>query len=417
MKLLTKTSIYYLIFSLILFLLGGIFFYIQLREILDDEFTDDLYKEKELVSQYVNDSPKIPLSSNFIGDKISIRAATQPVAEELKDTLIFDPVENEYQQYRQLVFSINSENNLYLVTISKPLFESEDLIDGIIWWFVIISVIMLVMLFFLTRLLSKKMWTPFYGTLNLLQKFDINKNESVRFLQVKIFEFKMLNDEIQKMTDKIQRDYQSLKEFTENASHEIQTPLAIISSKIELLIQSENLLPDHMNILKEIYESSHRLSKLNQSLLLLAKIENRQFPETQNIDLKELILEKLRQFKEMIVYKNITIEKRFADTSELKMNTYLADILFSNIIINAIKHSECNGKLSLELNSQSVIVTNSGIPTEIPPEKLFERFQKGKLSSDSTGLGLSIVKQICMTYDFRIQYFYEEGNHVVSVFF
>jgi len=417
MKLLTKTSIYYLIFSLILFLIGGIFFYIQLREILDEEFTEDLYKKKELVLQYINDSSKIPQSSNLIGDKISVTAGTQQINEELKDTLIFDPVEKEYLQYRQLIFHVKAGNNINIVTISKPLFESEDLIDGIIRWFIIVSVIMLILLFFLTRLLSKKMWTPFYGTLNLLQNFDINKNEAVLFSSVKISEFKMLNDEIQKMTEKIRRDYQSLKEFTENASHEIQTPLAIIRSKIELMIQSENLLPEQLNSLKDIYETTHRLSKLNQSLLLLAKIENRQFPETQNIELTKLIEGKLSQFEEMIVYKSITVEKKFTNTSELKINAYLADILFSNIILNAIKHSEQCGKLSIELNRNSVIVTNSGAPTEIPPEKLFQRFQKGNLSSDSTGLGLSIVKQICMTYNFRIQYFYHEGNHVISIFF
>ncbi|MEO8664886.1 MAG: HAMP domain-containing sensor histidine kinase [Ignavibacteria bacterium] len=417
MKLLTKTSIYYLVFSLILFLIGGIFFYIQLREILDDEFTENLYKEKELVLQYVTDSSKIPDSSNLIGDKITISQGTQPLNEILKDTLIFDPVEIEFLQYRQLIFPVKSGNNFFVVTISKPLFESEDLIDGVIWWFILISAVMLISLFFLTRLLSKKMWKPFYGTLNLLQNFDITKNDPVSFASVKISEFKIMNDEIRKMTYKIQRDYQSLKEFTENASHEIQTPLAIIRSKIELLIQSESLLPVQLGLLKDVYESSHRLSKLNQSLLLLAKIENRQFPETKNIDVKKLIEEKLDQLEEMIDYKNIIVKKIFTDSSVLKMNTYLADILFSNIIINAIKHSECKGKLSIELNTNSVIVTNSGLPSEIPPEKLFDRFKKGNTSSESTGLGLSIVKQICMTYNFQIQYVYHEGNHKVSIFF
>lgn len=417
MKLLTKTSIYYLIFSLILFLVGGIFFYVQLREILDEEFTEDLYKKKELVLQYVNDSSKIPSSSNLIGENITVTPITSAVNEELKDTLIFDTVEKENMKYRQLIFPLKSGNDLFTATIRKPLFETEDLIDGIISWFIIISIIMLVSLFFLTRLLSKKMWTPFFGTLNMLQKFDINKNESVSFSPVKISEFKMMNDEIQKMTEKIQRDYQSLKEFTENASHEIQTPLTIIRSKIELMIQSENLLPDQLNSLKDIYESTHRLSKLNQSLLLLAKIENRQFPETRRIDLKELISGKLIQFEEMISFKNISVETKISTSQELKMNAYLADILFSNLIVNAIKHSKNNAKLMIEINTNSVVVTNSGPPAEIPPEKLFERFQKGNLSADSTGLGLSIVKQICMTYDFQIEYFYKEGNHVVSVFF
>ncbi|MDZ4713359.1 MAG: HAMP domain-containing sensor histidine kinase [bacterium] len=417
MKLLTKTSIYYLIFSLILFLIGGIFFYMQLRTILDEEFTEDLYKKKEHVEKYVNDSAKIPVSSDFIGDKITVVKADQKSTEQLKDTVIFDPVEKEYLQYRQLIFQLQIDNDLYSITVSKPLFESEDLIDGIITWFVITSIIMLVLLFFLTRLLSKKMWTPFYNTLDHLQGFDLSNNKSVDLSPVSTLEFKMMNDEIMKMTDKVQRDYQSLKEFTENASHEIQTPLSIIRSKIEVMIQAENLMPDQLSSLKDIYESTHRLSKLNQSLLLLAKIENRQFPETNIIDLKELLEIKLNQYDEMIGYKNISVERNFNNSPALKMNSYLADILFSNILINAIKHSSSSGKLIVELNNNSVIITNSGTSTEIPSEKLFQRFQKGDLSGDSHGLGLSIVKQICMTYGLKIEYLYKDGNHIVSVNF
>ena len=417
MKLLTKTSIYYLIFSLILFLIGGIFFYMQLRTILDEEFTEDLYKKKEHVEKYVNDSAKIPVSSDFIGDKITVVKADQKSTEQLKDTVIFDPVEKEYLQYRQLIFQLLIDNDLYSITVSKPLFESEDLIDGIITWFVITSIIMLVLLFFLTRLLSKKMWTPFYNTLDHLQGFDLSNNKSVDLSPVSTLEFKMMNDEIMKMTDKVQRDYQSLKEFTVNASHEIQTPLSIIRSKIEVMIQAENLMPDQLSSLKDIYESTHRLSKLNQSLLLLAKIENRQFPETHIIDLKELLEIKLNQYDEMIGYKNISVERNFNNSPALKMNSYLADILFSNILINAIKHSSSSGKLIVELNNNSVIITNSGTSTEIPSEKLFQRFQKGDLSGDSHGLGLSIVKQICMTYGLYIQYLYKDKNHIVSVNF
>jgi len=389
----------------------------QLRTILDEEFTEDLYKKKEHVEKYVNDSAKIPVSSDFIGDKITVVKADQKSTEQLKDTVIFDPVEKEYLQYRQLIFQLLIDNDLYSITVSKPLFESEDLIDGIITWFVITSIIMLVLLFFLTRLLSKKMWTPFYNTLDHLQGFDLSNNKSVDLSPVSTLEFKMMNDEIMKMTDKVQRDYQSLKEFTENASHEIQTPLSIIRSKIEVMIQAENLMPDQLSSLKDIYESTHRLSKLNQSLLLLAKIENRQFPETHIIDLKELLEIKLNQYDEMIGYKNISVERNFNNSPALKMNSYLADILFSNILINAIKHSSSSGKLIVELNNNSVIITNSGTSTEIPSEKLFQRFQKGDLSGDSHGLGLSIVKQICMTYGLKIEYLYKDGNHIVSVNF
>ena len=417
MKLLTRTSIYYLALSLTLFLVGGVIFYVQLRGIIDGDFTENLYEEQQQILQFVKDSAKVPTQSIFFGDQVSFSKKTGVLKQQLKDTLLFNPLEEEYQLYRRLTFPVKIREQEYAVAIHKPLFESDDLVETISYSLGLIAAITLVLLFVLTRVLSEKMWKPFYETLEVLQRFDLNQKDMLKLPDVKIWEFKKMNNEIQKMTEKIHRDYVSLKEFTENASHEIQTPLAIIRSKMELMIQSDSLLEEQMKLALEVAESTNRLSKLNQSLLLLAKIENRQFHETQPLNLNTLIEQKLIQFDEMISFKKITVDKQIDASLEIQMNAHLADILFSNVIGNAIKHNFSGGKIDIRSNKTSLVISNTGNALKMLPEKLFERFKKEGASTDSTGLGLSIVKQICDTCEFTINYLYSEGIHTISLNF
>ncbi|MFI5164741.1 MAG: sensor histidine kinase, partial [Bacteroidia bacterium] len=393
MKLLVKTGIYYLVTTVVLFAAGGVLFYFSLQNIINESVTEHLYVVKAQVISYAEKNGAVPPESPVGTDKIAFVQTDQPEKEEIRDTTIYDTKDKEYMLYRTLIFPVKAGEKYFSAILRKPLLESDDLIESIAWLLGILAGVLLVALFVLNRWLSKKMWNPFYETIAVLKKFDLGKKETVRFSPVNISEFRILNEEIQKMMEKIQLDYRNLKEFTENASHEIQTPLAIIRSKLELMVQAEDLSAEQMKQVQDIYESTNRLSKLNQSLLLLAKIENRQFHETQSIKLHELIAAKLSQFEEMIAFKNIRLTSALSDGEkvELKMNTQLADILISNIIGNAIKHNINGGNILIELKNNSLLVSNSGNPLSIAAEKVFDRFQKGTDSNDSAGLGLAIV--------------------------
>jgi len=417
MKLLTKTSIYYLIFSLLLFTAGGVIFYMQVKGNIDEDITEDLYLKKDKVLQYIKDSSKIPPRMISLDDEIIFTEQSVPVNEQLRDTILVNHLDEEEQRYIQLIFPAKLGDKYYSVTINKAMFESEDLIESVITSFAVTAVLLIISLFVFSRLISRSVMKPFYRSLRAMERFDINNNEPVRLSPAKTSEFKMLNDEISKMTSKILSDYRNLKEFTENASHEIQTPLAIIRSKLELMIQQENLSEEQMDLLQDIYESANRLSRLNQSLLLLSKIENRQFQEEERINLKILIENKLSQYEEIITYRNIIVEKHLSDSSHIKMNSQLADILISNIIGNAIKHNINHGNVNIELSNNSLVVSNSGTVSQIPTEKLFQRFQKANPSSDSAGLGLSIVKQIADNCNLMLQYKYFKNKHIISINF
>ena len=417
MKLLTKTSIYYLVFSLLLFTAGGIIFYIQVKSNIDEDVTEDIYLKKNKILQYIKDSSRVPERLVSIDDQIIFSEQPIPVKEQLIDTVLFNPLDEEEQRYLQLIFPAKFNDKHYSVTINKAMFESENLIESELTSFSITAFLLIITLFIFSRLISKSVFKPFYSTLSAIQGFEVNKNQPVKLLNTDVTEFRSLNEEINKMTGRILNDYRNLKEFTENASHEIQTPLAVIRSKLELMIQQENLSEDQMGLLQDIYESANRLSKLNQSLLLLTKIENWQYQSEENIDLKSLIENKLSQLGEMISFRNITVEKQYSGSPHLKMNSQLADILISNILGNAVKHNINQGRINIELQNNTLTVLNSGLPHNIDPEILFNRFKKADASSESVGLGLSIIKQISDNYKFGVLFSYFDQQYILKIKF
>lgn len=415
MKLLTKTSLFYIAISVMLFSAGGIVFYKLVHNILSEEITEHLLLEKDKVLQYMEEKGEIPPPSPLVYDILIFNRTSSPIKEEIKDTFYNPKFEGESLPYRQIRFGAEVNENNYEVLLAKPLPESTDLIETIIQAFVILAASLLAVLFIFNFLLSRIVWKPFQSTLGKLREFDLRDRLKIQLPPTETEEFRLLNDEIRKMTEKMQRDYVSLKEFSENASHEIQTPLAIIRSKIELLMQSEKFSEDEMKLLQEIYESTNRLSKLNQSLLLLSKIENRQFHETQPLNVEKLIDSKLTHFEEMIRFKNITVEKNYLASPEININPQLAEILVSNIIGNAIKHNLNGGALSIMLTEHSLSVSNTGHSLNTSTEKLFERFSKESFAPDSVGLGLAIVKQICDSYGFKAEYSYSTGMHTLTI--
>jgi signal transduction histidine kinase len=219
------------------------------------------------------------------------------------------------------------------------------------------------------------------------------------------------------MTDKIYTDYIRQKEFTENASHEIQTPLAVIRSKIELLIQSENLKEDEMLHIQNIETAANKLSTLNKALLLLVKIENHQFKEASELSLKKHISTILTQFDWVITDKGIDLKTNFANDLLFKINPELVDVLLANLLQNAIRHNYRNGKIEVKITGRTLRIANTGDELKIKPEELFERFKKDSAKKESLGIGLAIVKSITDVYNIDIKYFYENGHHVFELVF
>ena len=271
MKLLAKTSIFYVFISTIAFSIGGIIFYNIIRADIYDEVDDSMRLEKDRIIQKLMVSDTVPKLYTSFENQIDISIINNPVQPYLTfgDTLIYDSIGKEYHPFRHLESVNKIYTRTYKIAIEKSLIKKSDLVKSIFLLMFFLSVSLYILLISVNFFVSKRVWIPFRETINKLRNYKITRDSGLNLPETKITEFTELNNVLNLMSDKIYNDFITLREFTENASHEIQTPLAIIKSKIELLIQSENLTKEHLKQLQDIYSATGRLSKLNQFLLLI----------------------------------------------------------------------------------------------------------------------------------------------------
>ncbi|MFM9910201.1 MAG: sensor histidine kinase [Chitinophagaceae bacterium] len=418
MKLLTKYHRVNILATISVLLIGGVCYYFILKFVLINQLDKDLKVEEQEVKDYIKVNNGLPDATNNKDQQIIFEPSNITTEKgKIKSINLFDTAENESIPSRQLIFSINSAGKNYTVSITKSQQETEDLVKLIVLLTLSIVVLLLIVLFIINRFVLNKLWLPFNNTLSELKQFNLNNKTTIRLDDSSITEFKELNTAVTTMSNQVVKDYDALKNFTENASHEIQTPLAIINSKLELLIQSENFTEPQMQDIQTIHDEISRLSKLNQSLLLLTKIDNSQFQETEQVDLAKIIKKHLNNYEELLTAKQIKLTKNVSDTYPVLMNGTMAQVLISNLITNAIKHNIENGSIGITLNENQLTVSNTGAALSSEPSELFERFKKDKVNSESLGLGLSIVKKICDRYNFKIDYSYANELHILAIRF
>jgi len=418
MKLLAKYNRVHIAATVLVLLVGSVCYYFILRYVLIHQLDKDLKVEEQEVKEYVRLNNRLPNAANYKDQKVVFEPAEATGIKRIISSVnLYDTAEDEYRQGRRLIFTIQSEGKNYTVSVTKSQQETEDLIRLIILLTLAIVLLLLAVLFVITRLVLNKLWLPFNNTLQQLQQFNLSNTTAITLNNSDINEFKELNDAVMAMSETVLNDYGALKNFTENASHEIQTPLAVIKTKLELLMQAENFSEAQMRYIQQIQEEISRLSKLNQALLLLTKIDNRQFKDTESVDIANIITRQLDNYEELITAKEITLTKNIAGESFVVMNKTMAEILVSNLITNAIKHNIKKGTIQINADGNLLTVKNTGAVLSTNPNELFERFKKDKVNSESLGLGLSIVKKIADQCRFKASYNYTNGSHIVSINF
>lgn len=418
MRLIAKTILYYLIVSIPLMIIAGLVGYSLIKKEIQDSTDEYLWKEK------LNSEKIIHLhkpSSVFYLSTDSLSKITPIIFNgsgyTFSDTAIYDSFEEELLNYRLLKHYSKLNGQNYLITVAKSTMEDDDLKESLLKAFSLIIGLLVIAFFVLSWLLSKTLWKPFYKSIDQLNDYDIRKHTQLQFDKATVKEFEQLNLALNRMTDKIYSDYVQQKEFTENASHEMQTPLAVIKANLNLLMQSPNLKEEEMNQIQIIENTVRKLTSLNKALLLLSKIENDQFLEKTSVHLNEIISKTLENYQELIAAKSLEVKTEFKDDVFVSMNMTLADVLIGNLIQNAIRHNTQNGKIKVTLNADSLSISNTGESLNIDPNDLFSRFKKNNASKDSIGLGLSIVKSIGKYYGFNIDYQYMLGNHIFQIKF
>ncbi|WP_428329977.1 sensor histidine kinase [Mucilaginibacter sp.] len=431
MKLLARYNRVNLITTIVVMLITGIIYYQAISLILTNQKDRDLMVEEQEIFDYVKLNHQLPQTFQSNDQQITFQQV-QPgsVTREFINTEYFEKwseeeihrkhrhhkeQQGEYESGRGLISSITVGDKYYKIQIIESKVETEDLIRLIFAITIGVILLLLFVLLVINRLILNRIWQPFYSIMKELRLFNIADTHEIPQLNTSIEEFKELNDAVADMAAKAKHEYKDLKIFTENASHELLTPIAVINSKLDTLIQTENFSERQSKLLNDLYSAASRLNRLNQSLLLLVKIENRLLHEQQQIKLHELAEEMIVQFEEIFQDKGIKLTYKLAP-KEIYASKYLAEILLSNLISNAIRHNHKNGEIIINLDAGRFIIQNTGNSEALPDEKIFTRFHKSS-GSEGSGLGLTISKQICENFKFSLKYSFIDKYHTFIIDF
>jgi signal transduction histidine kinase len=419
MKLLTKSTLYIATLSLFLFFIMGIIFFQVLRNMSLSDLNRELRDLREVVELYLDDYWGVQVGALPGIDSLSVRLAgdVAQTGDVFGDTLKFDVHDNQYRTYRYLQYVTEKGDENLLVRIYKSTTPTDKLVERVTLMITLMVILFLAGIFFLNRFIFANLWKDFFEAIEKLKRFETTK-EPVILGEQDIEEFDELKQVLEMMTNKLANDYRELKEYTDHTTHELQTPLAVIKSKTELLFQSANLGAEEMKLLEAINASVHQLSRLNSTLTLITRIENQQFTEKEEIELAGLLDRHLELLEEHIALRMITVEKRYQDGGKvLWMDQGLADLLVANLLKNAIVHNIEGGRIVLETGPDYLEIRNDGPPLGFSQEELFTRFVKNTRRTGTLGLGLSLVKKVCETYKFQISYSFDNQQHKFKIQF
>lgn len=400
MKLLTTTNRYYLVLVTVLFVLGTGVLYVGIQRALAEEVDEQLLYHRDYLTRHIREAHALPPVTN--PNELTIARRPRPAG--LGDTLLYDPAERTMVPFRTVTFPVEVRGQRYWLTLRKSLIETSDVLEVVLTVMLTVMGLLFGSLVLLNRWLSRWLWAPFHRTLTSLRTYRLQQPEALELPATPIDEFSELNQALAQLTQRVTADYRALKEFTENAAHETQTPLAIMQAQLEQLMQLPELPGTAAQPVHELYRATRRLSRLHQALTLLSKIENRQFTEAQPVQLDGLVRDKLAQLQEFLDAKQIDPVLRVVAPLSVAMHPDLADSLVSNLLQNAVKHNLPGGQLQVRVDARALEIRNTGLPLDGDPTELLGRFRKHNAASDSPGLGLSIAQQICGLYGGQLRY-------------
>ncbi|HMB42036.1 MAG TPA: HAMP domain-containing sensor histidine kinase [Balneolaceae bacterium] len=420
MKLITRFIIIYLTITVIVLGIGGVISYELIKTEVDKELQFEFMERIDRVAYLIErgrDFHRSRRGREIEGDQNLIIERLDYEVEpriEVKDTLIWhDRLEQNESNVKVSAYrNINGES--YYISTYGAMIESDDITEAVVKTFLWILGLQILGAIGIGYFVSGPLFKPFRESLKKIKRFKLQEKQYIPAEETGVVEFNEMNAFVEEMTRKAVSDYENLKEFAENASHEIQTPLAIARGKLELLSETE-LNEEQYSYVDSLERTVKKLSRLSESLALLTKIDNHEFDNGKTVNISEFIEESISQFSEFLALRNLSLETSVEENVEVYIHPVLADILWTNLFQNAIKHNIDGGTIKIKLTREKLSISNTGRKPTVDPDKLFERFQKADQSSDSIGLGLSIIKRIVEQNDYTIAYSYSDGWHTIEI--
>ncbi|RXG15040.1 signal transduction histidine kinase [Leeuwenhoekiella aestuarii] len=420
MKLLNYTSKYLAFLLLAVITLWALAFYYAMLDEIYDSLDDGLENQKILLLKRAKEDPGILDNNDFNKHVYSFTPIQQQQyenhQERYQDTLMYMINEEDFEPVRIYESTLKAEGRYYKLKIITSMVEEDDLIEDLVSYLIGLYFILVLSILVLNNLLLKRIWKPFYDLIAQLKSFNIEQKPQITLTPTAVEEFNLLNTTVSELINSAHKSYNEQKQFIENASHELQTPLAISINKLELFLEKNSLTDDQLMHMASVLDNLGRLTRLNKSLLLLSKIENKQFQEAEPIDFNVLAQECITDFKEIAIHKGIDLKLHATDGIQFKMNKDLARILLTNLIKNALVHGKPQNPVTLSIANKQLKVRNTGTASPLDAELIFARFKKIGATEKSTGLGLPIARAIAEKYNLTLRYTFD-GEHTFTVQF
>lgn len=403
MRLLTRSNLISTFVLLIALVVSGLYIYDQVCEEVRDEIDEELQNRKLeiLASLPTQGTPENSIvKADFRIEPIS-HSDYKKLKEHYEDIEVYELIEKEVEPHRQLITKFKHQGNYYRLQIETSLLDLEDMGEVITRSTAWVCLGLVLLAFLVNLLLQKRLWRSFYQTLEQLRNFRVDRQDPLVIPQSSIYEFQELAQTVSTLAEVNRKSYQQQKQFVENASHEIQTPLAIALNQTEQLIQNPDLKEEDALTIGLLTEQLERLSALNKALLLITKINNQQFGERESVEVNPMVIRLINECEFLAEDKELDIQVKDEEAIIVQANEYLIEILVRNLIRNAYVHTPESGLIQVQMNSNQLEIRNTATTIEGKTEALFNRFTKQSTHRQSLGLGLSIVKSICDAYGYQ----------------
>ena len=406
---------------LILIAWTGLFYFVFISEVHKE--TDNYLKDfSSVVIQRFLSGEAISLNNSSSNNMYRIKIIRDTDLSSIKvgdvftseDVFVEFVGETESARVLRRIFR-DRENNYYELTVATSTLHIDHFIESIIRWLFVLFTSLLIVVLMVNTFAIRRSFVPLRKFLHWLNSNNIEHSFAPIVIDSRISEIKELKGGIENFANRSKKIFEQQKEFVANASHELQTPIAICQNRLELLCESE-LTDQQMQDVVECMKTLQRLSKLNKSLLMLSKIENGEF-ESENVYFNEIVKSNCSDFEEIYAYNNINLSIQEISECVLIMNIELAKIMFVNLIKNSYTHNVEGGSIEVVIGKNFVRVTNSGDATSLDKARIFDRFYHNVKKNKSHGLGLPIIQSICRLYGFKIGYQFKKEKHIFEIIF
>lgn len=419
MKLFHNVMLHVSVASVFIMTAWAVFFYWAIIDEVNDEVDDSLEDYSEsLIVRYLNgeDMPSLNNGSNnqfYMYDVSSEYAETYPQIS-YRDEMVYIDDKLEYEPARILMTIFKTDTGYKELVVYTPTIDKLDLQRSILGWIVALYAGILLILLLLNVWIFRRNMKPLYVLLSWFNNYKIGSGYKQLSNKTKITEFKELYHAVTMSAQRNEKLYEQQKMFIGNASHEMQTPLAICLNRLEMLMEDENLTEKQMEEIAKTHQTLENITRMNKSLLLLCKIENGQYADVKEVSVNSLVSQYVDTFNDVYSYKNITVKVTEMSSLSMQINESLAIILVSNLLKNAYLHNCENGKIDVVISEKDFTVSNTG-ESALDSSKIFTRFYQGSKKEGSTGLGLALIHTICRANNISISYEFRDKMHVFKV--